>query len=83
MSNVAHELDYLIFLGTLRDKRFTFVGLSFRRFEIDFDVGFIVRATNMNEIQMPLLRGHGALRPHHGARTLLRVCRRHRVPYDW
>jgi hypothetical protein len=35
----------IFFLEILTDERFIFESLSFRRVEIDFDVGFIVRPT--------------------------------------
>jgi hypothetical protein len=43
------------FLGILMDERFIFVSSSFRRVEIDFDVGFIVRPTNYSLIDTPFL----------------------------
>jgi hypothetical protein len=36
------------------DKRFIFVSLNFRKAEIDFDVGFIVRPTNFS-LNIPFL----------------------------
>jgi hypothetical protein len=37
------------------DERFIFVSSSFRRAEIDFEVGFIVRPTNFSRIDTPFL----------------------------
>jgi hypothetical protein len=37
------------------DERFIFVSSSFRRVEIDFDVGFIVRPTNFSLIHILFL----------------------------
>jgi hypothetical protein len=45
----------VFFLGILTDERFIFVSLSFRRVEIDFDVGFTVRPTNFSLIETPFL----------------------------
>jgi hypothetical protein len=39
----------------LTDERFIFVRLSFRRAEIDFDVGFIMRPINFSLIDIPFL----------------------------
>jgi hypothetical protein len=46
---------FFLFLGILTDERFIFVSSSFRRAEIDFDVGFIVRPTNFSLIDTPSL----------------------------
>jgi hypothetical protein len=46
---------FFFFLGILTDGRFIFVSSSFRRAEIDFDVGFIVRPTNFSLIDTPFL----------------------------
>jgi hypothetical protein len=43
------------FLEILRDERFIFVSLSFRRVEIDFDIGFIMRPTNFSLIYTTFL----------------------------
>jgi hypothetical protein len=45
----------VFFLEILTDERFIFVSLSFRRVEIDFDVGFIVRPTHFSLIDTPFL----------------------------
>jgi hypothetical protein len=42
------------FLFFLMDKRFIFVSLNFRKAEINFDVGFIVRPTNFS-LNIPFL----------------------------
>jgi hypothetical protein len=42
-------------LVILTDKRFIFVSSSFRRVEIDFDVGFIARPINFSLIHTPFL----------------------------
>jgi hypothetical protein len=44
----------VFFLFFLMDKRFIFVSLNFRKAEIDFDVGFIVRPTNFS-LNIPFL----------------------------
>jgi hypothetical protein len=44
-----------LFLQILMDERFIFVSSSFRRAEIDFEVGFIVRPTNFSRIDTPFL----------------------------
>jgi hypothetical protein len=41
---------FFLFLVLLTDKRFIFVSSNFRRVEIDFDVGFIVRPTKFSLI---------------------------------
>jgi hypothetical protein len=46
---------FFLFLGILMDERFMFVSSSFRRAEIDFDVGFIMRHTNFSLIDTPFL----------------------------
>jgi hypothetical protein len=43
------------FLWILTDERFIFVSSSFKRVEIDFDVGFIVRPTNFSLIDISFL----------------------------
>jgi hypothetical protein len=44
---------FFLFLWILIDGIFIFVSSSFRRVEIDFDVGFIVRPTNFSLIDTP------------------------------
>jgi hypothetical protein len=46
---------FFLFLGILIDERFIFVRLSFRRVEIDFDVGFIVSHANFSLIDTSFL----------------------------
>jgi hypothetical protein len=48
---------FFFFLGfvILKDERFIFISLSFRRSEIDFDVGFIMGPTNFSLIDTPFL----------------------------
>jgi hypothetical protein len=46
---------FFSFLGILTDERFIFVSLSFRRVEIDVDVGFIMRPINFSLKDTPLL----------------------------
>jgi hypothetical protein len=45
----------VFFLGILKDERFIFISSSFRRAEIDFNVGFIVRPINFSLIDTPSL----------------------------
>jgi hypothetical protein len=44
----VEKQSIFLFLRILTDERFIFVNLSFRRVEIDFDVGFIVRPRNLS-----------------------------------
>jgi hypothetical protein len=44
----VEKQSIFLFLRILTDERFIFVNLSFRRVEIDFDVGFIVRSRNFS-----------------------------------
>jgi hypothetical protein len=46
---------FFLFHGILTDERFIFVSSSFRKVEIDFDVGFIARPTNFSLIDTPFL----------------------------
>jgi hypothetical protein len=41
-----NKVFFFHFLEILTDERFIFVSSSFRRVEIDFDVGFIIRLIN-------------------------------------
>jgi hypothetical protein len=46
---------FFLFLSILTDERFIFVSSSFRRVEIDFVVGFIMRPTIFSLIDIPSL----------------------------
>jgi hypothetical protein len=54
-SGRKNKVFFFFFLGILVDERFIFVSSSFRRGEIDFDVGFIVRPTNFSLIDISSL----------------------------